>query len=172
MSREAMRWTPTGFHTGLVKPDDDGWLGFLERRVGSDEGVIRALLERHLVTMLPLLLLDMLWHWFLTAPWAGWSLSLRRGELTLRMRGRRQKQPLASLGRLRVDDYGLVLLFDDGRQWSIPPQPADVVDLYELAEHLRTAASAERREAPERALEVARARRALREVRSAPEERR
>lgn len=165
MTNGGVEWTPDGFTTPLAKRDEDRWWGFVEP---TASGGLRSL-EHSAIVAFPLFFLDMLWHWYTAAPWARWSLSLSRGQLVLRMRGRRRVQPLVQLGRLRVDDYGLLLLFDNGIQWSIPPQPAALVDIDALAEHLRVAASTERRAEPERAAEALRAKRALRDLRDAPE---
>jgi len=164
-----MRYTGDGFVTALVKPERDGWLGYFEPAVlGQVEGIVGGVLRSHWVTNLVMVAVDVLIHWWTVAPWAPWSLRLVRGTLVLRMRGRRESRPLAALRRADTDDFGLTLSFDDGDQWMIPAQPADVVDLFELAGHLRRAARSARRAAPEAAAATARARRALRDVRSAP----
>ncbi|MEO0603205.1 MAG: hypothetical protein AAF211_17330 [Myxococcota bacterium] len=165
---EGIRYTADGFATRLVKRDEDGWFGSVEpskMRSGLDGHP----LHHDIVPQLVLMVFEFVRHLVRAAPWSPWRFSLARGRLTLRMRGRRQVQRLRALREVGVDDYGLVLHFDDGGRWTIPPQPAAVVDLYELADHLRDAARSERKAAIDEVDEVERARAALRDLRASPE---
>ncbi|MEN0064681.1 MAG: hypothetical protein AAGA48_21225 [Myxococcota bacterium] len=156
MTNRDVEWAPDGFTAPLVKPETDGWWG-VPLRFHSRDALVSVMIY----------LLEVLGHWWTVRPWASWSLSLRRGRLVLRLRGRRQTRFLAELRHVRTDDYGMTLGFDDGEQWTVPAQPTGRLDLFELADHLRIA-SESARDAVFRDVEAAnRARAALRGIRSA-----
>ncbi|MEN0066836.1 MAG: hypothetical protein AAGA48_32185 [Myxococcota bacterium] len=139
-----IRYTADGFATRLVKRDEDGWFGQVEP--SKSRGVVDAHpLYYDVALAVFVMLFELIRHLARVAPWAPWRFSLSRGRLTLRMRGRRHTQLLRALREVGVDDNGLVLDFDDGRQWTIPAQPVAVVDLNELADYLRDASRSERR---------------------------
>lgn len=165
----SIRYTADGFTTSLVKPEGDGWSGQVEPLRTREDDVIASLYDSYMVFRLVEAFAELIRHLIRVAPWAPWRLSLSRGGLELRKRGRRHRQPLAALCEVVFDDDGLSLHFDDGRSWSIPPQPAEVVDLQDLGEHLRRASCSARVAVAHDATELKRARVALRDLRAAPE---